>query len=209
MGPTVAGVTETTLQKYLHELCVAVVKVPLPFPRSSYHSIPSAVPLCAHGKARALSRLGTVLLYNYGDQVGRTPRTCSLPSEPAVAILTACMHISLLSAPTCICRSHSPSQSTANPRSGVVSTCAASAAQGDLEPKRAVAGVRCAGAAVLEGRHSDLADVLWFRWLALDGPGRGGAARPAGRVHQGAHAGAFGAQLPGSLHPERDIYPKQ
>ncbi len=43
------------------------------------------------------------------------------------------------------------------------------ACQGDLDPKKAVAGVRCAGASVLEGRQADLVDVLWLQWLAAEG----------------------------------------
>ena len=31
-----------------------------------------------------------------------------------------------------------------------------------------MAGIRCAGAAVMEGREADLVDVIWFQWLALD-----------------------------------------
>ena len=38
--------------------------------------------------------------------------------------------------------------------------------QGELDAKKAVAGIRCAGAAVMEGRQADLVDVLWFHWLA-------------------------------------------
>jgi hypothetical protein len=38
--------------------------------------------------------------------------------------------------------------------------------QGELDPKKAVAGIRCAGAVVIEGRQADLVDVLWIHWLA-------------------------------------------
>ena len=66
----------------------------------------------------------------------------------------------------------------ANPRTGSLATKPASycgsavcgcECQGELDPKKAVAGVRCAGAAVLEGRQADLVDVLWLQWLAAEG----------------------------------------